>query len=160
MPTSLDRSDSKGQIVHLRSIACHFGENLIKIGPVDSEIIGLQWMNDVAILGMVQKVSNSTLINSIVTGPKFIKFSHVVAASSSNCFWNARVYSGVSQVYFWCQKLTGYHSNVPVTTAKWMSDLSFALIGLPNLKIWCSTFRDIWRKKFWLSPLKLQFLPL
>jgi len=43
MATSLERSE-KGQIVHLQSHRAYqpFGKNLVKVSPVDTEIIGLQ----------------------------------------------------------------------------------------------------------------------
>jgi len=111
MATSLEQPDKECRIAHTINYI-PFGESLVKIGPVDPKIIGLQGINDMAISLHRAESFNCPLVISGVTGLKFIKFLINVSGSSpllmhssalrkSNLLWNAsaKKEGGVSQAY-------------------------------------------------------------
>jgi len=95
---SLKRSKNEGHILNLQSNIYHMVKNVVKIGPVDPDIICFKRS-----LKMIDaEYTQMSLVKSGVTRPKFTKFlsrcsrswpllMHPSALRYSNPLWNAKV---------------------------------------------------------------------
>ena len=177
---SLERSEQEGRIYNLRSITYH----LVKIWWNSVQQILRLLVSKESMIRQFRSCRRPT--ESFNSSPRKLRTYwtevHKISTRSSGIIAAVRPNACIAVAKFqfilkrqciewrWCQSSVflvpriGYHSNVLWTTTKWMTDLSFTPIDLPNLKIWWRLAQYFLRylagkANFWLSFPKLQFLP-